>query len=109
MPQNTIKEIKNLITRSLLERVVDLLNMLTSKDRVYVSFKTSTIVEVGPNVDMRNKNIAFGSYAMVHIGTTNKMKTICVTKCLLKVSNDYGGYYFMNIFTGKLMHICNWK
>ena len=57
---------------------------------------------------MGQKNIAFGSYAMVHIGSTNTMKNRCVQAIALKASNDYGGYYFMNIFTKKQKHIYNW-
>ena len=58
---------------------------------------------------MGQKNIAFGSYAMVHISTTNKMKIRCVSEIELKLSNDFGGYCFMNILPEKQMHIQNWK
>ena len=37
------------------------------------------------------------------------MKSRCVPEIALKASNDSGGYYFMNIFTGKRMHSYNWK
>ena len=46
---------------------------------------------------------------MVHIVTTNIMKSICVLEMALKASNDYGEYYFMNIFTWKQMNSYNWK
>ena len=52
---------------------------------------------------------SFWSICDVHIGTTNKMKTRCVPEIAFKTSNDSGGYYFMNTFTGKRMHRYNRK
>ena len=97
------------MTRSLIEGLVDLLNGLPSKYGVSDTLSPSTIMEGRPNVDMGQKMIAFGSYVMGYIGTTNKMKRICVPEIALKASNNSGGYYFMNTFTGKLMHSYNWK
>ena len=53
--------------------------------------------------------MSFVLYTMVHIGTMNTMKKICALKISLKASSNSGGYYFMNILTGKWMHIYNWK
>ena len=47
---------------------------------------------------MVQKRIAFFSYVMVHIGTTNTMKSRCFPLNVLKASNGSGGYYFINIF-----------
>ena len=46
---------------------------------------------------------------MVHIGTINTIKISCVQVIALKASNYSGGYYYMNIFTGKRMHSYNCK
>ena len=73
------------------------------------TLRPSTIVEGRPKVDMVQINIAFGSYAMVHIGTIDTMKIRCVPESALKASNDSGWYYFMNLFTGKRMHRYNCK
>ena len=54
---------------------------------------------------MGHKKITFGSYAMVHIGTTNTIKRRCVPATTLKALNDYDGYFLMNIFTTKQMFI----
>ena len=62
-----------LITGSLIESVVDLMNRLPYKGGVFDTLSTSIIVEGRPKVDMGHKNISFGSYAMVHIGTTNSI------------------------------------
>ena len=58
---------------------------------------------------MGQKMISFGSYAMVHIGTTNTARSRRVPEIALKASNDSGGYHFMNIFAGKWMHSYNRK
>ena len=58
-------------------------------------------MEGRPKFDMGEKKINFSSYVMVHIGKTNTMKIRYVPVIALKESNDSGGYYFMNIFTGK--------
>ena len=46
---------------------------------------------------------------MVQIGTKNTTKSRCVPEITLKASSYSGGYYSMNIFTGTLMHIYDWK
>ena len=70
---------------------------------------TSKIVEGIPKVDMGQKKIAFVSYVMFHIGTSNTTKSRCVPTISLKASNYSGGYYFLNILTGKQIHSYNWK
>ena len=105
----TFKRYTSLMKKSPIEGVVDLLNRFPSKDGVSDNLSTSTIVEGIPKVDMGQNKLAFGSYALVQIGTTNTMQIRCVPAISLKVSNDSGGYYFMNIFTGKLMHSYNRK
>ena len=82
---------------------------MSLKDRVSDILSSSTIVEERPKLEMGQKNIAFCSYAMVHNGTTNTMKSRCVPDIALKPSRDYGGYYFMNIFTRKKMYSYNRK
>ena len=53
---------------------------------------------------MGHRKLAFGTYMMVQFGTTNTMKSRRILEIELKASNNSGGYNFMNIFTGKLMH-----
>ena len=87
--------------RLLIEVVVDLLNRFPPKGGVSDTLIPPKIVEGRPKVDMEQKRIAFGSYEMVHIGTTNTMKSICVPVITLKASDYSGGYYFTDIFTRK--------
>ena len=92
-----------------MERVVELLNRFPSKDGVYDTLIPSEIVEGRPKVDMGQKNTAFGLYEMVHIGTTNTTRSRCVPVIELEPSRYSGGYYFMNIFTGKRIYSYNRK
>ena len=62
-----------------------------------------------PKVSMGQKRISFGLYVMVNIGTTSTIQRRYVTEIALKAPNNYGGCYFMNIFTRKLVHRYNWK
>ena len=94
---------------SLIEGLVYVLNKLPSIDRVSDTLIPSTILEGIPKLDMGEKNVSFGLYVMVHIGTANTMKIICVPDILLKSSNNYGGYYYMSIFTRKRIHSYNCK
>ena len=63
-------------------------------------------VEEIPKLDTVQEKIAFGSYAMLNIVTTNTMKIRCDPDIAIKASNDYSGCNFMTILTGK-MHSYN--
>ena len=76
--------------------------MLSYKDGMSDTLIRLDIMEVTKNMDITQKRTAFGSYVMVHIGTTNTTGIRRVPETTLKVSNNSGWYYFMNIFTGKL-------
>ena len=80
------------------------MNRFPSKYGVSDTLMPSTLVEGRPKVGTGQKKIAFVSYLMVHIGTTNTMNIRYAPDISLKTSNGYGGYYFMNIFTSKKMH-----
>ena len=53
--------------------------------------------------------IAFGSYALVYIGTKNNMKPISVPVIALRRSNNTGGYYFISLYSGKRIHGYKWE
>ena len=72
------------MTISIIEVVIDLLNRFLSKVGVSDTLSPLRIVEGRPKVDMGQKNITFGSYVMVHIGTTNTIKTRCASVIALK-------------------------
>ena len=66
------------------------------------------IVEGKGKIDIGLKDIEFGTYAMVYVGTINTTKIRSVTEIVLKTSNKTGGFYLMYLYTGKRIHIYIW-
>ena len=66
------------------------------------------LVEGRQKLDMGQKRIEFGEYALVYVGTSNDMKKRSVPSISLTSSNDFGGYYFMSLYTGKKLHSYVW-
>ena len=57
---------------------------------------------------MKHKHIAFGQYAQVHTGTDNTAKARSVAAIVLFQKNDRGGYAFMSLDTGNILHSSIW-
>ena len=66
------------------------------------------LVEGRQKLDLGQKRIEFGAYALVYVGKSNDMKKRSVPSIALKSSNDVGGYYFMSLYTGKKLHSYVW-
>ena len=98
-----------LMVEALIKVVIRWLNAFPSKNSISDTMSPAMIVEGKQNPDMSLKRISFGSHAMVYIGTTNTMKRRAVPAIALDESNDHGGYYFMNLYTGKRLHSYNWE
>ena len=58
---------------------------------------------------IKNKRISFESHAIVFIGSDNMIKRRSVPAVALNPSNDHGGHYFMNLYTGKKLHSYHWQ
>ena len=93
-----------IMTVYLMESVCKWLNAFPGKTGVSKTISPSTIVEGKPKPNMNNKHIVFGSYAIAYTGTTNNMRARGVPSIALKSSNDSGGHYFMNLYTGRTLH-----
>ena len=52
-------------------------------------------------IDMIRDMIAFGTYAVVYVKITNKLRVRSVPEISLFESNSHGGQYFMSLYTGK--------
>ena len=102
------KRYTRLMTKSLVEGIVGLLNDFPSKDGVSQTMSPSMIVTGAQMPDYNIKKIVFGSYAQVHLGTTNTMKHRSVPAIALRSSNESGGHYFMSLLSGKRIHSHNW-
>ena len=103
------KRYTRLMTISLIEGVVDILNFFPSENGISEDLAPSTIVEGRQKLDMNKKRAEFGAYALVYTGTENNMRKRGVPAIALKASNDVGGFYFMSLYTGKKIHGYIWN
>ena len=96
-----------LMIKALISVVLKYFNAFPSKGSISDMMSPSMILEEKPNANMNNAHISFGSYVFVHIGTDNTMKRRSVPAIALNESNEYGGYYFINLYTAKKLHSYN--
>ena len=102
------KRMTILMVRSLVEGVVGMMNVFSSKKGIPCTLDPSNIVEGKAKLDLKRKIITFGTYALIHTGTSNNMKSRAVPGIAPRRSNSFGGYYFMSIHSGKRIHGYNW-
>ena len=69
----------------------------------------ATIVTGAPKVDFNNKIIPFGAYALAYTSTDNTNKARGIPAIALRASNEKGGHYFMNLYSGKKVHGMKWE
>ena len=85
------------MVQSLIACVVKRINTFPSRNGIASIMNSAMIVDGKVNPNFNHKQITFGSYAMVFIGTTNDIKRRSVPAIALNESNDHGGYYFMSL------------
>ena len=59
-------------------------------------------------MNLQIQHISFGQYAQVHDGTDNTAKPRSIYGIALYQQNDRGGYAFMNLDTGCVVHANTW-
>lgn len=92
----------------LIESIVYWLNSFPSKGGASQTLSPASIVTGRNYPDFNNKFIQFGAYAWAYIRTTNTMKARRVPCIALGPSNEWGGQYFMSLYTGKKLHSYDW-
>ena len=97
-----------LMVTSLVATATYWLNAFPSKTGVSTTLSPANIVLGRSNPDFNHNKIIFGSYALTYTGTTNNMKARSVPAIALGPSNEWGGYYFMSLYTGKRLHSYSW-
>ena len=95
--------------RSLIEVIVDTMNAFPSEESVSETLSPSTVVEGKPKLDLSKYIIVFGAYALVYTDTNNSMKFRAVSGIALRRSNNAGGHYFLNLYSGKRIHGYKWR
>ena len=63
------------------------------------------IVKGIPNPDLNQERIVFGPHALVYTGTSNDTDIRSIPSIALKKSNIHLGRHYMNLYTGKRLHI----
>ena len=97
------------MTKHLVETAVYWLNSFPSENGISNTLSPGNIVLGRANADFSKPKVAFGTYALVYTGTTNTMKSRSVPSIALGPSNEWGGHYFMSLYTGKRLHSYHWK
>ena len=96
------------MTIALMEQIESWMNAFSSTDSLLDTVGPANIVESKPNVDCNKAFIPFGSYALVYIGTNNTLEAWSVPVIALNTTNDFGGYYFLSLETGKHIRSKQW-
>ena len=98
-----------ILTRCMLEFVVTRLNQLPSSTGVSKVISPATIVLGKGPLDCQYNTIDFGSYVVLYTTTTNDMKRRSVPCIALNPTNNFGGYNFMSLESGRKLHGYKWK
>ena len=93
---------------SLLEGVERWLNAFLTGAIDQEGLSHAMIVEGMQNPRYNVSRIAYGTYALVYIGTTNTLDSRAVPAFALRESNNNGGHYFMSLKTDKRIHSNKW-
>ena len=94
------------MTHALVEHAVYWVNAFPTPQSIPIS--PASIVTGRPKPNFNNPTIGFGRYALIHAKTTNNMKGRSVPGIALRASNEWGGFYFMSLLSGKRIHSNNW-
>jgi len=93
----------------MIENVMKWLNAFPSKGGISKTMSPAMLLEEKLNPDMNKKHIILGSHAMVFVGSNNTMSRRSVPAIALNESNEHGGHYFMNLYSGKRIHSYEWR
>ena len=89
--------------------VIKHLNTFPTKNGVTDDVSPNTIITGSSGIYLSQDGISFGAYAMVYVGTDNKINLRAVPGIALSSSNGRGGYYFMNLYSDAELHSKKWK
>ena len=75
------------------------LNVFPTNNDTGKDMRSKAIVQVATSIYCKHLNIILGSYAQVHLGTTNTMREITIGVIALNKSNEQGGFYLILMST----------
>ena len=97
-----------LVKIALMEHIEYWLNTFPSTDSILDTVGPANLVEGKPNIDCNKSFVPFGAYTLVYIGTNNTLDARTVAAIALNAANEFGGYYFISLETGKRIHSKQW-
>ena len=98
------KRIPIIMITELLHDIITCLNAFPTKTGISTTMSPAAIVEGRSGIDASTRNIPFGTYCQVTLGSDNTMRQRTVAGIALRPSNTRGGWYFMSLVTGRRLH-----
>ena len=102
-------KVPHVMIEHLLLRIIMDLNAFPTKTGISSDLSPASIVLQTPSLDYDNIMLAYGSYCQVYTKTDGSMRQRSVGAIALRPSNERGGFYFMSLNTGKLIHAFIWE
>ena len=96
--------IKELITGILMS-----LNSFPTNNGIMLNVSPRTIVDGRRKIEYSVKSKKFGSFAYIHLTSENTINSGSIPSVSLRRTNENGCCFFLNLETGKCMHIYNWR
>ena len=98
------KRVPKIMVDDCITMVTTCTNDFPNKNGISDTMSPASIVLGRGKIDGNNLKATFGRYYEVYCGTDNTNKERRTSAICLRPSNSQGGYYFMNIETGKRIH-----
>jgi len=84
------------------------LNAYPYKHGISNTYSPSAIIQGKGPIDVSTLRVTFGAYCEVYGGTDNTNKERKISCIALRPCNNKGGYYFLNLETGRKIHGHDW-
>ena len=85
------------------------LNAYPYKRGVSSKYSPGAMIQGKQPVDMQTLKVSFGAYCEVYDGTDNTNKQRTLSCIALRPCNKQGGYYFLNLESGRKVHGYEWN
>ena len=89
--------------------IIEWLNAYPYKRGVSDKYSPGAMIQGKQPVDMQTLKISFGAYCEVYDGTDNTNKQRTLSCIALRPCNKQGGYYFLNLESGRKVHGYEWN
>ena len=84
------------------------LNAYPNENGISTKYSPAAIMQGKAPIDVSTLRVTFGAYCEVYNGTDNTNKERMISCIALRPCNKKGGYFFLNLETGKRIHGYDW-